>query len=108
MATGLKLVKPFNSMPSRQDYQPGQGQQPEEDDVSWEMIAAALAGAAPQQQQEQQQQQRGIPPPSSAQINSSAIQPPPPTPELFQGVKLRGLPFSATKQNVKAFLVSGG
>jgi len=53
----------------------------------------------------QQHQQPGISP--SAEMiagNTMAI---PSPPELFHGVKLRGLPFSATKEIVEAFLVSG-
>ena len=94
-------------MPAGQPYQPQPGHgQPEEDFYSWKMMAAALTGA-PQglQQQQQQQQQRGIPEMtvgSVGGISSVAI-----PPEIFQGVKIRGLPFSCTKRDIETFLVSG-
>lgn len=81
--------------------------QPGEDSYSWTAMAAALTGAPQGLQQQQQRQQRGTPPPettvgSVGGISSVAI-----APEIFQGVKLRGLPSSCTKQDIETFLVSG-
>ena len=53
----------------------------------------------------QQHQQRGISPSAEMIAGNTMANPSPP--ELFHGVKLRGLPFSATKDVVEAFLVSG-
>ena len=87
-------------MPLRQPYQPQQGHgQPEDDFFSWTMMAAASLLAP------QQHQQRGISPSAEMIAGNTMANPSPP--ELFHGVKLRGLPFSATKDVVEAFLVSG-
>ena len=79
----------------------------QENSFSWTMMAAALTGAPQPQPQQQHQQQRGIAPPAamtaSGGVNTYST---PSPPELFQGVMLRGLPFSATREDVKAFLVS--